>query len=324
MNPWLEWGIPVIKWLQSLGEWLVVPMKFFTYLGDQEFYILIMPTILWCFDAVLGFRIGLLLLTSGSVNNILKAVFGFPRPYWVSKEIKAFGWRPTFGLPSGHAQNALAIWGGLAIWLRKRWLTVVCILLILLISISRIYLGVHFPTDTLGGWLVGAIVLALFIKLEKPVRQRLGALKPGIQIVIALLVSLTFIGIGVGVNHLAAQRLIPQAWSETASLAQPEGLVDPLALDDLITASGSLFGLAAGGVLLFHWGGFSARGSWGQRAQRYFAGMLGLLVIYVGLKLLFPTGHDVLAYSLRYLRFAALAFWAAYVAPRLFVRWGMA
>ena len=59
-------------------------------------------------------------------------------------------------------------------------------------------------------------------------------------------------------------------------------------------------------------------------AQRYFAGMLGLLVIYVGLKLLFPSGHGVLAYGLRYLRFAALAFWAAYVAPRLFVRWGMA
>ncbi len=324
MNPWLEWGIPVIEWLQSLGEWLVVPMKFFTYLGNQEFYILIMPTILWCFDAVLGFRIGLLLLTSGSVNNILKVVFGFPRPYWVNTEIDAFGWRPTFGLPSGHAQNALAVWGGLAVWLRKRWLTVVCILLIFFISISRLYLGVHFPTDTLGGWLVGAILLVLFVKLEKPIRERISTMKAGIQIAIALLVSLAFIGVGLGVNRLAVQRSIPEAWRETASLAQPAGLVDPLALDDLITASGSLFGLAAGGVLLFRWGGFSARGSWGQRAQRYFAGMLGLLVIYVGLKLLFPGGHGVLAYSLRYVRFAVLTFWAAYLAPRLFVRWGMA
>lgn len=324
MNPWLEWGIPVIKWLQSLGEWLVLPMKFFTYLGDQEFYILVMPTILWCFDAVLGFRIGLLLLTSGSVNNILKVVFGFPRPYWVSKEIKAFGWRPTFGLPSGHAQNALAIWGGLAIWLRKRWLTVVCILLILFVSISRLYLGVHFPTDTLGGWLVGAIVLVLYLKLEKPIRQRLGALKPGIQIVIALLFSLTFIGVGLGVNRLAEQRIIPEAWRETASLAQPEGLVDPLALDDLITASGALFGLAAGGVLLFRWGGFNAGGSWEQRAKRYFVGILGMLLLYAGLKLIFPDGHGVLEYSLRFVRYAAVGFWASYLAPRLFVRWGMA
>ncbi len=324
MNPWLEWGIPVIKWLQSLGEWLVLPMRFFTYLGNQEFYILVMPTILWCFDAVLGLRIGLLLLASGSVNNILKVVFGFPRPYWVSKDIKAYAWRPTFGLPSGHAQNALAIWGGLAVWLRKRWLTVTCILLILLISISRLYLGVHFPTDTLGGWLLGGILLALFVKCEKPVTQRLRALKPGVQISIALLVSLAFIGLGLGVNVLAGERAVPQSWHETAHQAQPEGLVDPLSLDDLITASGALFGLAAGGVLLFHWGGFNASGSWTQRAQRYFTGMLGMLVLFVGLKLIFPDGQGVLEYSLRFVRYAAVAFWAAYGAPRLFVRLGMA
>jgi membrane-associated phospholipid phosphatase len=320
MSPILEWGIPIIKWLQALGDWLVLPMQIFTYLGNKEFYILVAPTILWCFDVALGLRIGLLLLTSGSINNILKMTFGLPRPYWVSKDIQAFDWRPTFGLPSGHAQNALVIWGGLATWLRKRWLTVTCILLILLISVSRLFLGVHFPADTLGGWLFGAIVLVSFVKLEKPIGQRLSTLKPRIQILIAFLVSLAFIGLGLGVNALTAERTIPQAWRETASLAQPEGQVDPLALDELITASGALFGLAAGAVLLFRWGGFSAQGPWKQRALRYFVGVIGLLVIYLGLKLIFPDGQGIVEYSLRYVRYAAVGFWAAYLAPRLFVK----
>jgi membrane-associated phospholipid phosphatase len=324
MSPILEWGIPVIEWLQALGDWLVLPMKFFTYLGNKEFYILVAPTILWCFDAMLGLRIGLLLLTSGSVNNILKLSFGLPRPYWVSRDIQAFAWRPTFGLPSGHAQNALVIWGGLANWLRKRWLTVTCILLILLISVSRLYLGVHFPADTLGGWLFGAVLLVCFLKLEKPIGQRLNALKPGIQILIALLVSLAFIGLGLGVNALTAARDIPQAWYETTSLSQPEGWIDPLALDELITSSGALFGLAAGSVLLFRWGGFDAQGPWKQRAQRYFVGVIGILILYIGLKLIFPNDDSLLDHICRYVRYAAIGFWAAYVAPRLFVRLGMA
>ncbi len=324
MSPILEWGIPVIEWLQALGEWLVLPMKIFTYLGNKEFYILVAPTILWCFDVMLGSRIGLLLLTSGSINNILKITFGLPRPYWVSSDIKAFEWRPTFGLPSGHAQNALVIWGGLANWLRKRWLTITCILLILLISVSRIYLGVHFPSDTLAGWLVGAILLVCFVKLEKPIGQRLSTLKPGIQILIAFLVSLAFIGLGLGVNALTAERTVPQAWSETASLVQPEGLVDPRAFDELITASGSFFGLAAGAVLLFRWGGFSAKGPWKQRTLRYFVGVIGLLVLYIGLKLIFPDDDSLLDHVLRYVRYAAVGFWAAYLAPKLFVRLGMA
>jgi membrane-associated phospholipid phosphatase len=324
MSPILEWGIPVIEWLQALGDWLVLPMKIFTFLGDKEFYILIAPTILWCFDTMLGLRIGLLLLTSGSINNILKMTFRLPRPYWVSQDIQVFAWRPTFGLPSGHAQNALVIWGGLAAWLRKRWLTITCILLILLISVSRLYLGVHFPADTLAGWLFGAIVLVSFIKLEKPIGQRLRTLKPGIQILIAFLVSLAFIGLGLGVSAMNAEGAVPQAWRETASLAQPEGQIDPLALDELITSSGALFGLAAGAVLLFRWGGFNAGGPWKQRTLRYFVGVIGLLALYIGLKLLFPDGQGVLEYILRYVRYAAVGFWAAYVAPRLFVRWGMA
>jgi len=324
MNPWLEWGIPVIEWLQALGDWLVLPMKFFTYLGNKEFYILVAPTILWCFDAMLGLRIGLLLLTSGSINNILKASFGLPRPYWVSKDIQAFDWRPTFGLPSGHAQNALVIWAALANWVRKRWLTITCILLILLISISRLFMGVHFPLDILGGWLFGVILLAFYIKFGESIGQRFNALKPGIQILIALLVSLAFIGLGVGVNTLTAERPIPEKWAQIASLAQPEGGVDPRTLDDLITSSGGLFGLAAGGVMLLRWGGFSAQGSWKQRLQRYIVGMICTLVVFLGLKLIFPDDNSLLDHILRYVRYAAVGFWAAYGAPRLFVRLGMA
>jgi hypothetical protein len=299
-------------------------MQVVTYLGNKEFYILLVPTVLWCFDALLGFRIGLLLLTSGSINNLMKIVIGFPRPYWVDKNIKAFDWRPTYGVPSGHSQNALTVWGGIAIWLRKRWLTISAVLLILLISLSRLVLGVHFPTDILGGWLLGAIVLVCFIRFERPIAVRIRRLKPAAQILVALIVSLAFIGLGMAVTALTPDRTIPDAWVQTAFEAQPEGAVDPRNLDELVSASAALFGVAAGGVLLFRWGKFDARGPWKQRALRYLVGVVGLLVFYFGLKLIFPDDESLLDYALRFVRYAAVGFWASYGAPRLFVRLGLA
>jgi membrane-associated phospholipid phosphatase len=123
----------------------------------------------WCVDASLGLRMGLVLLTSASLNSLLKLAVGWPRPYWVSDQVTAYAYEGSFGLPSGHAQNSMALWGRMAAGLRRRSWVIGLGLLIFLISLSRLYLGVHFPSDVLAGWLAGGIVLALFLVLEKPV-----------------------------------------------------------------------------------------------------------------------------------------------------------
>ncbi len=125
MPSWIDWGISIIVWLQGLGEWLLAPMKGFSFLGEELFALLIMPLVMWCLDANLGIRLGLILVTSNTLNEILKIVFGLPRPYWITDRVGAFDSETSFGLPSGHSQNAVAFWGRLAAaWRMRRGLAI--------------------------------------------------------------------------------------------------------------------------------------------------------------------------------------------------------
>ncbi len=81
----------------------------------------------------------------------------------------------TFSFPSGHAAGAIVSYGLLAyfafLYLPGPWNIVAVIalgLLIFLIGISRIYLGAHYPTDVVGGWLLGAVGLFVIIHYIKP------------------------------------------------------------------------------------------------------------------------------------------------------------
>ncbi len=68
MDTLVQIGIDWIIVIQSLGGWLEVPMKFFTFLGSDNFFYLVLPLIYWCIDASLGLRIGFILIASASFN----------------------------------------------------------------------------------------------------------------------------------------------------------------------------------------------------------------------------------------------------------------
>jgi membrane-associated phospholipid phosphatase len=320
MHAWLELGIPVITWLQGLGNSLITPMHFFTFLGDEDFYLILMPAVLWCFDVGLGLRIGIIFLFSSTLNGALKLVFGLPRPYWVSTKVRALKAAGGFGLPSGHAQSAVAVWGTLAAWLRRRWATLALILLIFLISISRIFLAVHFPLDTLVGWLVGVLILTGVLMFEKPLIRWFRRLNLIQQIGFTLFASLSLIAMGLIAHAATSARPVPQAWITAAQEAIPQaGKIDPRNLDGYFSAGGTLFGVGVGAALLFAWGRFNARVSWMKRAARYVLGIIVIIALYYGLKLIFPSGQTGLGVTFRFIRYALVGFWATYGAPRMFV-----
>src|SRR5512143_447210 len=100
---------------------------------------------------------------SVALNETLKLIFQRPRPQleWATVQ-------PEFSFPSGHSMNSLAFYGALAmiIWaVRGRRAgsiaAVIAGLLVLLIGTSRIYLGYHYLTDVVGGFLAGAVWLAM-------------------------------------------------------------------------------------------------------------------------------------------------------------------
>jgi len=163
-----EIGIEITLFIQGLGEGLIPVMSFFTYLGVEEFYIFLAPALYWCVNSSLGLRVGLLLMVSIGINNVLKIAIHSPRPYWIDDRVTAYLPETSFGIPSGHAQNSVVFWGTIALWAKRTWYWVLSIGVIFLIGFSRIYLGLHFFHDVLLGWLIGVLILTLYLWLEKP------------------------------------------------------------------------------------------------------------------------------------------------------------
>lgn len=321
MDAFIEPGIAIILWIQSLGSWLATPMKSITFLGNAEFYLFVAPAIFWCVDTRLGMRLGMSLMLSSMVNSGFKLAFQGPRPYWVETKVHAFSAETSFGVPSGHSQNAAVVWGLLAQHIHKSWAWLVAITLTGLIGFSRMVLGVHFLHDVLLGWLIGAILLGLIIKLEGRFMSWFNRFAPSAQILIVFIVSLCLMLSVSLIRFLVGNHEIPQEWIEAAAKANPDAdPITPLALSGIISNAGTLFGLAAGGIFLKSKGWMDARGELWKRLLRFLIGVLGVFILWFGLGEIFPRGETLLPHTLRYIRYGLVGFWISGLAPWLFIR----
>ena len=313
-NIGITWNI----FFQNLGTWLKTPMEIFSFFGNEYFFLLLLPALYWCMEAGTGLRVGIILLLSTSVNGAFKLAFQGPRPYWYSADVIRYANETSFGVPSGHAQIAVGVWGMLAARTRKWWGWLIAFLVILLIGISRLYLGVHFPHDVLLGWLIGALLLWLVLRFWKPVTSWVTKMSYGKQILASFLVSLVLILISV----------IPFVWLKTTGWQPPSEwasyATQAVSLEGAFTTAGTLFGLLAGLAWFNRQGGFSTDGPIWKRILRFVMGVIGVVVFYVGLDVLFgliaPDAEAILPYILRYIRYALVGAWVSAGAPWVFVK----
>lgn len=319
MQTLIDNSIAIIIAIQGMGDWLLVPMKFFSNLGTENFFFLVLPLIYWCIDSALGLRVGFILLTSGVFNYVGKLLFAGPRPYWVSSHINGLWTETSFGAPSGHAQNAISVWGIIAVELKKTWAWITAGLLIFFIGFSRIYLGSHFPHDVILGWLIGGLILLAFVKLEKQVLHWLSTKTFMQQIIIFFVVSLLIILIGFSAVTLRKDFQLPEQWITNALLASPEEPA-PVSSSGIFTLAGTFFGLATGAVWIMQNGGNQVTGPLWKRALRYVIGLIGVILFWMGLGAVLPDGDGFIFYLLRYLRYALVGWWIAAGAPWLFAR----
>ena len=314
-------GLALVQTVQHLGPAWEGVMRAFTFLGSEIFYLLAIPLIYWCLDGALGVRLGILLLGGASLNAVLKLAFHTPRPYWVSSQVQALSSGESFGLPSGHAQNALTLWGAGAAHLKRLWAWGGALLLAFGIGLSRLYLGVHAPQDVLLGWLIGAAVLWAALRLEGPLVRLWQSATVGQRRLGALIVSLGLVGLGVGARLAFAGSGVPPAWAQRA-LAATGVPITPWSLRGVVAPAGGLLGLL--------WGLAPQQALWnpppgsvGGKAVRYLVGLLALAALYVGLRFLLPAGDDALGMVFRLLRYAVVGWWISAGAPALFRRFGV-
>jgi len=160
----LQWGVDFIRHLQSRATpSLTAIMIGTTYLGSAAAYLILIPFVYWCINVKKGFELGLVVLISAWLNIMAKLLFDQPRPFFAAYDpsLQMIPERLP-GLPSGHAQNALVMWIIIASWINKKWAYITAIVLCLAVSFSRIYLGVHFPSDILAGWILGILILCTY------------------------------------------------------------------------------------------------------------------------------------------------------------------
>jgi len=316
-------GISIILWLQSLGPGVTAPMRLLSFLGQVEFYLIILPALYWCWDSKKALRLGVLLMLSGALNEALKVAFHQPRPFWVSPAVKALSVETTFDLPSGHAQQAVCVWGWLAHRTRRAQAWALAVLLIVLISVSRAYLGVHFPHSLVLGAAVGAALLGAFARWERTASVWLARLSLPKQLGIALLASLSLLGLtGAALASLQGWS-VPTPWTQLV-LQKAGEPIEALAPVYAVMSAGVLFGLGAGAAWLRHRGGFSAKGTIIQRLLRYPLGMAALVILWFGVESRLPDGMGPVALGLRYLHASLIGLWVAGAAPLLFRRLGLA
>jgi hypothetical protein len=208
------------------------------------------------------------------------------------------------------------VWLFIAYAIKKRWAWIVALALVLLISLSRLYLGVHFTIDVIGGWIIGGIFLIAYLWIEPVIKDRLLRMGMWGQIGVSLGAAIFVILLGVAAQAAIASSPDPTAWSAFAK--------DARSLESFVSRAGALFGAGAGLAMMVHGARFNAGGSFKNRAIRFVVGITGVLVLRFGLSAIFPKEPEMIGFFFRFVRYAIMLWWALYLAPWLLLKMKLA
>jgi membrane-associated phospholipid phosphatase len=259
-------------------DWLAIGV---TTLGSEEFYLIAIPVLYWCVDKKFAFKLGIVFLLSAYVNDLLKAIFQTPRPDPAEVRVLYPESGGGYAFPSGHSQGSVVFWGVVAWQIGRAWAWIAALILMILIGVSRLYLGVHWPIDVVGGWAIGAVILGLYIIYDTthPVRGFMPKTIPLIVIVIIFGAVLFFINSG----------------------------------DTAVRVIGTLVGMSIGYILEEEYFIFEPKSVWWYQIIKVVVGLVVVFAIKIIVKKLLPDAS--LSHVVRYL---IIGLWITAGVPLLF------
>lgn len=270
----------IILFLQGFASpFLDAFFQFVTMLGEEYFYIVLLVLVFWCVDKRYGYKLSFAFLLSGVINGVAKSIVNAARPVGV-EGIRSLRLETATGtsFPSGHTQNITAFLVSLMRQLRRRWVVAAGCLLILLVGVSRLYLGVHWPIDVLGGAVLGVVsVLIADYLFERAARGKK-----------------KWLSLPLLIPALAAAWV----WRDSADLVKGAG-----------TFSGFLIGYTVESSLIR----FSEQAPFLKQAVKFILGLAVVLMLKEGLKQLFPVDP-----AFDFLRYLLMGLWITVGAPLVF------
>lgn len=167
----------IILWIQENlrgsmdGFWIFV-----THLGDEGYLWIALGIVLlfWKKTRPIGITVLLSLLFDFLIINVtLKGLVARPRPFVINEAIAPLvgGVSPYRSFPSGHSGGSFAAMLALSKWLPKK-IGIPAIILAAMVALSRLYVGVHYPTDILGGFVVGFVSSFAAYRIVKSVMRK--------------------------------------------------------------------------------------------------------------------------------------------------------
>ncbi|HQA60839.1 MAG: phosphatase PAP2 family protein [Tepidanaerobacteraceae bacterium] len=256
----------ILKYVQSFSnETLDSFFEIITMLGEEWFFIILFAIFFWCFNKSFGYKLAFICLTSAAINTIIKEIVKLPRPigYEGIKSIRVET-AEGYSFPSGHTQQSSSLFATLMIEFKKKWLYFIGALGILLVGFSRMYLGVHWPSDVIGGLIIGILWTMIAIKIFDWSKDRGNPMLLGVFVIPMIILMLFF---------------------QTATYYK---------------VVGTLLTLWIGYIIDDKYFSFVTKAVWWKQILKLVIGFLGLILIKVYVKKLLPLTiySDFLRYAL--------------------------
>ena len=269
-----------------------------THVGEEVFFLAIAILFYWCVSKRQGYYILMTGVVGSVINQWLKIIFRIPRPWILDPTFTPVGDAVAeatgYSFPSGHTQNVAGTFGCIGRYNRQRWVKISCVVLILLVSFSRMYLGVHTPMDVLTSLMIATGLVFAFhfvFRTEESVNKYMLWVTVG-----AVIFSIGFI---IYVSLLSEADFTTAA--DLANLAS--------AKKNAATLSGCLVGLALVYPLDRFVTKFDTKGRWYAQVIKFAVGVGIVLGIKSGLSkpLVVLFGNEYVARAVRYFLIVAFA-----------------
>ena len=281
--------------IDSLLRWL----SLHTY---TSYYLLVALTLYWSGFATTGARLGCGVLFSTLLLGSCRQFFASPRPYWNNPQLFNGFTEKAWGMPSGHTQNATVFWGLSAFSVKLKLFSFFCLLMIITIAVSRMYLGVHFPAQIIAGLSIGIMFLFFWITFETTALNHLKTYSLSGQFILIFLAS-------------GLPLLITLVLRDVAGLGSGNG--EALAYKKLFFLSGLLQGGGTSLLLAFRFNKTTnSTFSLTLLLTRTLPGILSVWLLWK-YKYLYPDFIEskISLYSVFWLQGIFLAFWACLLWP---------